>query len=140
MDERIAKFISKQTCASICCIDEGGRPYCFSCFYAFNDEEIMLYFKSSEDSHHSGLLKKNAMVAGTILPDKLGLFQIKGIQFEGIVLPDDPKAAAYYYQKHKVAIAIAGEIWTIRINKIKFTDNSLGFGKKILWERELSIA
>jgi uncharacterized protein YhbP (UPF0306 family) len=28
-----------------------------------------------------------------------------------------------------------GEIWTIKINRIKYTDNTLGFGKKIIWER-----
>ena len=139
MNERIKNFISKQACASICCIDEEGRPYCFSCFYAFNPDEMMLYFKSSVDSHHSGLLKKNPVIAGTIVTDKINLFQIKGIQFEGIVLPNEMQAGDFYYKRHKIAIAVAGEIWTIRIDKIKYTDNSLGFGKKLLWKRQLSI-
>ena len=143
MNEKIKNFIQQQTCASFCCIDEEGKPYCFSCFYALNPEEVILYFKSSADSHHSGLLKKTPIVAGTILADKFNLFQIKGIQFEGFVLPDDDllvrQASAYYYPKHKMAIAIIGEIWTVRIDKIKFTDNSLGFGKKLIWERKASI-
>ena len=143
MNERIEKFIQQHTCASFCCMDKGPTPYCFSCFYAFNPEDVLLYFKSAADSHHSGLMKENRSIAGTILPDKLNLFRIRGIQFEGIVLfNDDPlilQASTYYYKKFTVAKAMAGEIWTVRINKIKFTDNSLGFGKKLLWEREQSV-
>jgi len=71
MKESIVQFIQKQTCASLCCVDEQGMPWCFSCFYAFKSEESLLYFKSSADSHHSPMMKRNPFIAGTILPDKL---------------------------------------------------------------------
>lgn len=136
----ISLFLEKQTCASVCCIDEQGSPYCFSCFYVFNGGEGILYFKSSVSAHHSSILLKNSAVAGTVLPDKLNTLQVKGIQFEGEVLPADhllaKKAAASYYKKNPAAVVIPGEIWTIRINHIKFTDNTLGFGTKISWYRE----
>ena len=65
--------------------------------------------------------------------------QIKGIQLEGIVLSlDDPQAnhaSSHYYKKHPMALAIPGEIWTIQINTIKFTDNSFGLVKKTSWNR-----
>ena len=35
-----------------------------------------------------------------------------------------------------MALAVAGEIWTIKMDSIKMTDSTLGFGKKITWERE----
>lgn len=135
----ISLFLEKQTCASICCIDEQGNPYCFSCFYVFNNGDGILYFKSALSAHHSPILLKNPVVAGTVLPDKLNTLQVKGIQFEGELLPADhllaKKAAAGYYKKNPAAVVIPGEIWTIRINHIKFTDNTLGFGTKITWYR-----
>lgn len=140
MNEIISLFIQEQNCASICCIDEEGKPYCFSCFYAFNTEAVFLYFKSSANSQHALLMKKNPFVAGTILPDKLNKISIKGIQFEAVVLdtqqPLVKRTLGIYLKKHPLALAIPGEIWALQINKIKMTDSTLGFGKKINWERE----
>src|SRR5665647_1153673 len=86
MNETIIRFLQRQTCATICCVDEQGNPYCFSCFYAFNREEGLLYFKSSAGSHHAALLKENPFIAGTILPDKLNKLLAKGLQFQAMVL------------------------------------------------------
>jgi len=139
MEERISRFIKKQTCAGICCVDETGNPYCFSCFYAFNGDRDLLFFKSSSSARHSSLLTKNPSVAGTIQPDKLNILVIKGIQFEGIVLQEDhpssKNAAAEYYKKFPMALAIPGEIWTVQLNIIKMTDSTMGFGKKVSWKR-----
>lgn len=130
----------EQNCASICCVDDTGRPYCFSCFFALNAEAGLLYFKSSAYSRHAVLMKKNPFVAGTILPDKLNKILIKGIQFEAIVLdgqqPLVKRTLGIYLKKHPLAFAIPGDVWTLQINKIKMTDSKLGFGKKINWERE----
>ncbi len=139
MKENIIQFIKKQTCASICCVDKNGNPYCFSCFYAFNSEEGLLYFKSSSGTRHSEIISENPIIAGTILPDKLNILLVKGIQFEGVVLPENhflcKNASANYHKKYAIALAMQGEILTIQINSIKMTDNSMGFGKKITWLR-----
>ena len=139
MNERIKKFIEKQTCATICCVDGSGKPYCFNIFYAFDAGKVFLYYKSSNDTKHTPLLKANQNIAGTILPDKLKLLMIKGIQFEGsaFIDKDDPNTKSIFYGKHPIARTVSGEIWTIQIDKIKYTDNSLGFGKKLLWERQV---
>ncbi len=140
MNETISTFLKNQTCASICCVNELGKPYCFTCFYAFNYEEGLLYFKSSANSHHSTLMKKNPFIAGTILPDKLNKLIVKGIQFEGIVLDaDDPlvkHSVSNYLKQHPLALAMSGDVWTISISNIKMTDSTLGFGKKITWRKE----
>lgn len=139
MNEKIIEFLQEQTCAGICCLDENGRPYCFSCFYAFNSSAGLLYFKSSANSHHTGLMKSNPFVAGTILPDKLNKIQIKGIQFEAMVLdtqqPLVKRSLGIYLKKHPLALAIPGDTWALQINFIKMTDSTLGFGKKIIWNR-----
>lgn len=140
MNESIIQFLLQQSCATICCVDEHNNPYCFSCFYAFNQVEGLLYFKSSVKSHHSILIKKKPVISGTILPDKLSKVIVKGIQFEGIVLdvqhPLVKHALSNYLKKNPLAIAIPGEVWTIQINHIKMTDSTNRFGKKMKWLRE----
>lgn len=133
MNEKIIRFLQQQTCATICFVDEQGKPYCFNCFYAFNHEHGLLYFKSPADSYHSRLMKTNPQIAGTILPDKLNTLLIKGVQFDGQVLKEqDPlsgKATLLYHKKHPLALTITGETHTIRINRIKLTNGTKRFGK-----------
>ena len=85
----------------------------------------------------------NHRIAGTILPDKLNVVTIKGIQFEGIILNnDDPltlQADVQYYKKNPRALAMPGEIWTVQIENVKMTDSTFGFGKKIAWNRQFEI-
>jgi uncharacterized protein YhbP (UPF0306 family) len=139
MNEPIIQFLELQNCASVCCIDEEGKPYCFSCFYTFNRQEGLIYFKSSANSHHARLMKKNPFVAGTVLPDKLNKLTTKGIQFEALVLdtglPQVKKDVSSYFRKHPAALVMPGEIWALQIEHIKMTDSTLGFGKKIIWNR-----
>lgn len=139
MDEKIIHFLKDQTCATICCIDEEGHPYCFSCFYAFNPEINVLYFKSSVKSKHSIFLKEKPGISGTILPDKLNKLAARGIQLRGEfiehahLLSED--ASGYYHKKFPFARAIKGEVFTICLTDIKMTDSSFGFAKKFLWTR-----
>jgi uncharacterized protein YhbP (UPF0306 family) len=85
------------------------------------------------------MLNPNSSVAGTIQPDKLNVFVIKGIQFEGIILQADDtlrkQVAKEYYLKYPMALAMQGDIWVIRLENIKMTDSTLSFGKKIFWKR-----
>ena len=64
---------------------------------------------------------------------------MKGVQFEGVILdaqhPLTGQASGYYLKKHPLGLAIPGEIWTIQISHIKMTDSTMGFGKKIEWNR-----
>jgi uncharacterized protein len=139
MNEKISAFITEQCCATICCTDEVGKPYCFNCFYAYNSKEQLLYYKSSLDTKHSAAMVERPAVAGTILPEKLNMLHIQGVQFEGISMPfghsATQNAASMFYKRNPLAMGMPGEIWTIRINSIKFTDSALGFGKKMIWER-----
>lgn len=140
MDNNIIEFLEKQTCASICCLDEDNRPWCFSCFFIFNPGEGLLYFKSSPGANHSSMMKKVPLIAGTVLPDKLNKLRTQGIQFDGVVLDSMDRltlgASQYYHKKNPLALAIPGDVWTIQVNRIKMTDSKMGFGKKIVWSRQ----
>lgn len=141
--DTLIHFLQKQTCATICCSDENGNPYCFSCYYSFNNADGLLYFKSSPASQHSILLQKNRNIAGTVLPDKISKLITRGVQFQGELLDQfhsiTKDAFANYHLRHPLAIGFKGNVYVIQINQVKMTDNSLGFGKKIIWERECTI-
>jgi len=138
MNERIADFITHQKVATVCCVDEENNPYCFSCFYAFDAERGLIYFKSGSSAHHSQILHQNPIVAGTVQPDKLNPLAIKGIQFTGRIL--HPKnelcshAEAIYHKRYPFALAMPGDMWTLQPETIKMTDNTLSFGKKLHWQ------
>jgi len=137
MNERIADFITHQRVATVCCVDEENKPHCFSCFYAFDNERQLLYFKSGSSAHHSQILFQNSVVAGAIQQDKVNSLAIKGIQFTGRIL--HPKnelcsqAESVYHKRFPFALAMPGEIWTLQPETIKMTDNTLSFGKKLHW-------
>jgi len=144
MHIKILDFLKKQTAASISCVDELFEPYSFSCFFAFNNTEKLLYFKSSESASHSRIILKNPKVSGTIMPDKLNKLSIKGIQFTGKVLdrnePLCADASGNYYSKFPLAIAIPGVIWTIQLNQLKMTNNVLGIFEKLSWQKNQQVS
>ena len=136
MNEDIAKFIKKQHAANICCVGENGQPHCFTCFFAFDEKKALLHYKTSPASNHAMQMIKNGNVAGTILPDKLNMMAVKGLQFNAtLVKADEPlakNASTVYYKKYPFALAMGGEIWTIQLTNIKMTDS----GKKHSWQLE----
>ena len=138
MNERIVDFISQQKVASVCCVDAENHPYCFSCFYAFDKERNLIYFKSGSAANHSQLLLQNPAVAGTIQPDKLNTLAIKGVQFTGRILDGKDELCSQtesvYHKKFPFALAMPGEVWTLQLEVIKMTDNTLSFGKKLHWQ------
>ena len=138
--EHIAAFIAAQTVATVCCTNADQQLHCFSCYYAFDAGQTLLYFKTSADTQHMQWLQAMPQTAGSILPDKLQKLVVKGIQWSGVLLAEDDPLAAHagkqYHLKYPFALAMPGTVRTIRLDTIKMTDNSLGFGSKVHWKRE----
>lgn len=139
MDACIKQFIQLQRATTICCADEDGNPYCFSCFYAFCAEDGLLYFKTSASSHHTGMMLQRRQLSGTILPDELNPLVVKGIQWTGILLPDSDHLSDYssvqYHKRFPFAMAMPGDVYTVQLTWIKMTDSSKVFGKKTVWHK-----
>lgn len=139
MNDNILSFLKKQSAASISCVNELNEPYSFSCFFAFNPTEKLLYFKSPVAAYHSKVLLQNPKISGTIMPDKLNKLAIKGIQFTGAMLTEeDPvcrDASKIYHSKFPLALAIPGVVWVIQLNQVRMIDNFPGRFKKYAWER-----
>jgi uncharacterized protein YhbP (UPF0306 family) len=139
MNIAIQKFIQSEKVATLCCCDEDQNPYCFNCFYTFDSDNGLLIFKSSATSLHGKLMMKKPQVAGTILPAKLNVLFLKGVQIWGAISHNQgissQEALKQYHKAFPFALAIPGEIFVMQIERIKMTDNGNGFGKKILWQR-----
>ncbi|WP_295654695.1 pyridoxamine 5'-phosphate oxidase family protein [uncultured Mucilaginibacter sp.] len=138
--KHITDFIKQNRILSLCCVDTDSKPYCFHCFYAFDEANHLLFFKSSTDTFHAGILAQNPSVAGSILPENINLIALKGIQLTGTVLytdiPDHINPESFYHKKFPFALAKPGKVWCIGIDAIKMTDNTNVFGKKLAWQRE----
>jgi len=139
LDERIRSFLSAHTNLTLA-VSDNDQPYCANCFYSFAEKKNLLIFKSNLETTHIAIALKNDKVAGTITPDKLDKTRIQGIQFTGKTLHAKGDnlitAKNSYYKKYPFAIAFSGELWVIELHSIKFTDNKLGFGKKLLWRKK----
>ncbi|MEJ6980345.1 pyridoxamine 5'-phosphate oxidase family protein [Pedobacter sp. P351] len=139
MKKEILNFIKENKIATIACSDENNKPYCFHCFYIFDEINNMLFFKSSLNTYHSKAIINNPGIAGSILPNKIDFIALKGIQFTGIILtkdfPDDVNPNHYYHKKLPLALAKPGNVFCIKLEMVKMSDNTNIFGEKLLWQR-----
>ncbi|MES2285634.1 MAG: pyridoxamine 5'-phosphate oxidase family protein [Bacteroidota bacterium] len=142
MDEKIQSFMDNQKNLTFCTAAD-NTPHCASCFYSYISEGDLIVFKSDKNTKHIINALSNDKVAGTIMPDVGKVGTIRGIQFSGkFKIPKDDllvQAKKKYYGKYPFALAMAGDLWVIELQFVKMTDNTLGFGKKIIWESPVSM-
>lgn len=139
MKKEILHFIKDNKIACIACVDEKNQPYCFHCFYVFDEKNNLLFFKSSLNTYHAKALSKNPGISGSILPHKINLIALKGIQFTGSILteafPEDINPDHYYHKNLPLALGKPGHVYCIKLEMIKMSDNTNIFGKKLIWHR-----
>lgn len=110
------------------------------CFYVFDEENQRLILLTKPETRHGQLMLKNPQVTGTIIHETMTVAKLQGIQFVGEIreLKTEEKQTALdlYYARFPYSRVMKSPVWQILLNEVKFTDNTLGFGKKTLWERE----
>ena len=138
MEKKISNYISENKVFTLATTME-GMPYCAQCFYAFDEVNKILLFLSDNDTRHIKEALANNNVAGTIATEVTTVAKIRGIQLTGGFLnPSEEQQKEFYkiyYKQFPFAKAKPAPIWGIKLNWIKMTDNTLGFGKKLIWER-----
>lgn len=138
ISKKISEFLNENKIATLCFSDAEGDPYCINCFYAFDENSRSLILKSSVGTKHYNFLKANAKLAGTILPNEVDLLKLKGLQFTGKLLEEKQinalSLSSIYIKKYPFSLAIPGYIWAVTFGYLKFTDNTMGFGKKTIWQ------
>lgn len=138
MEDKISNYL-KQNKVLTLATSVNDKPYCAACFYAYDEKEQMLIFSSDNHTKHITDAIANTNVAGTINTEVTTIVKIQGVQFTGdFINPSEEEAKelySTYYEKFPFARAKPAPIWAIKLNWIKMTDNTLGFGKKLEWER-----
>ena len=139
IEKQITEFINEHHVLTLA-VSNNNMPYCANCFYIFSDEDEMLIFTSDKETRHISDTEENKNVAGSIVLETKQVGKIQGIQFNGeiIELEGDllKKANRKYLKKYPYAILAKTNMWGIKLNYIKMTDNRLGFGKKLIWEQK----
>jgi len=140
VDRRIVKFFRKHHVLTIA-TTVGNEPWCANCFYVYLEEENTLVFTTDPETRHGKEFLKNLHVAGTVVLETSIIGKIRGIQFRGIVSEPSveiaEKSKSVYLRRFPVAMLMDTHLWVVKLSFIKYTDNRLGFGKKLVWpERE----
>lgn len=138
-EKRIVDFIQQHHVLTLATVAE-NNPWCSNCFYTYLEEENCFVFTSDDDTKHAQDALKNKYVAGSVVLETNVVGKIRGIQFRGIMeRPDEEfhkKAKKAYLKKFPYAALMKTSLWVLHLTHIKMTDNRLGFGKKLTWEKQ----
>lgn len=121
-------------------------------------------FMCNPGTRHGAEMEANANVAAAIALETRVVGRLQGLQIEGVVRRaegnaernaksdeaednaerdvkrnagsgDAGNARRAYLRRFPYAVAIEAQLWILEPTLMKFTDNTLGFGKKLIWEK-----
>lgn len=137
----LVRYLKKQHVLSLCCTAD-SELWCANCFYVFDEARMAFWIMTETDTRHGLLLMKNTQVAGTVNGQPKTVLLIKGVQYRGRIAllnsEDETETIARqaYQKRFPIARKVSAPLWEIRLDELKMTDNALGFGKKIIWQRD----
>ncbi|SUB81310.1 Uncharacterized protein conserved in bacteria [Pragia fontium] len=134
----ISRYLAKNHVVTLC-TTSGTDLWCASCFYLFDRQSMGLIMMSETHTRHSEMALANPQVAGTIAAQTKNIALIQGIQYKGrlnlLLGEEETKARQLYVARFPVAKVATAPLWLLSLDEIKMTDNKLGFGKKLFWQR-----
>ena len=136
MDERFIKFIKKHHVLTLATVNGEGMPYVANCFYAFDTKRKHFVFTSDLATRHGAEMAANSSVALSIVLETRIVGRVQGLQVTGRALRGDDEARKCYIKRFPYAAAADLELWMVEPTLMKLTDNTLGFGKKLVWQSE----
>ncbi len=136
IDQRIVDFLQEHHVFTLATCND-GMPWCSSMFYVYIPGLNIFVFTSEEQTRHIREVQNNDKVAGAVVLETKQVGLIRGVQFQGRMFEPTAelrdKAKRAYLARFPYAILKPAPFWVIEIHTLKFTDNRLGFGKKLLW-------
>ncbi len=138
--ESIAALLTEETTLALATSGEEGEPAVAPLFY-LADEELSLYWLSSESSAHSENLARTPRAAVTVYRCATGWRQIRGVQMRGLVSrvtqPRQRRALIQAYsERFKLGTAFRlvirrSVLFAFRPDWIRSIDNATGFGSRL---------
>ena len=124
IDERIIKFLRRHHALNLATVSQEGLPYCAACFYAY------------DTSRNAQEMAANPNVACAITLETRTVGKVQGAQICGIAERGNEEDRAQYIKRFPYAAVAPLTLWAIVPTFIKLTDNTLGFGKKLIWNSQ----
>lgn len=134
----IGRWLAKQHVVTSC-VHHEGELWCANAFYLFDAQNVALYLLTDDKTRHAQMSGACAPVAGTVNGQPKTVARIRGVQFKGEIRRLEGRRATPRVKLTFVASrsrVLPAPVWEIRLDEIKFTDNTLGFGKKLHWLRD----
>lgn len=141
IDSKVLEFIKEHHVMTICAAN-AGDIWCANAFYHYCEEESLFIIASDTTTRHMTLAlngQKEGIIAGSIVLETEAIGTIRGLQFKGVIRPVDEILSKYrlmYLKRFPYAILKGGDLWIVQMKEAKFTDNRLGFGKKLIMNFE----
>ncbi len=154
--DKIAAFIRKHHVMTLATVGAGGRPWTAHVFYAWLPGENLFVFTTEPHTRHGAEISACADVAAGIALETSVIGRLQGLQIEGRVCKvgvgtDSPpceggvsrsdgvvafeKARRAYLKRFPYAAVADLSLWALEPFLMKLTDNTLGFGKKLIWQK-----
>ena len=136
IDQRIIDFIKRHHVLTLATVSNEGEPYCAACFYAYDKEHNRLIFTSDDTTRHAQQMLQSAKVAIGITLETRIVGKVQGAQICGIALRGNDEDRKIYVKRFPYAAVAPLNLWAVEPTFIKLTDNTLGFGKKLIWNSQ----
>jgi len=132
--EKIVLFLEEHHVLSLASSADDELSVC-SLFYTFSLEKLSFIVASNEETTHIEHIKENSTIAGNIFLETKVIGKIQGVQFRGeFVKLQDSELEELYFKEFAHARVMKPALWQIKVKYFKMTDNTFGFGKKIIWQ------
>lgn len=132
VDERIVKFLGRHHVLTLATTADGA-PYCANAFYAYDAARNRLIFTSDLSTRHAREMLAERRVAASVVLETRIVGKIQGLQLCGTVAHGDEEDKRRYLRRFPYATLAELTLWALTPDYLKFTDNTLGFGKKLIW-------
>lgn len=138
-DDRMVRFIQEHHVMTLSTSSKNNVPWCASCFYVYIPDHNRFVFTTGDDTRHGMEMLVNPRVAACIALETNITGKIRGVQITGTVGKTDSttqkSAKKSFIERFPVAVLKKTTLWIFEPQMIKMTDNRLGFGIKLLWEK-----
>lgn len=136
IDRNIEKFIAKHHVLTLATATNDGSPYCCNAFFAYVKGEGAFVFTSDRATNHGQMMLQNSRVAASVVLETRVVGRVQGLQITGRVMTATEEDKKLYLKRFPYAVVADLTLWRLEADMLKLTDNTLGFGKKLIWHRQ----
>lgn len=136
INQRFVRFLQKHHVLTLATVSQEGMPYCSNAFYCYDKARNLLVFTSDLSTRHAQQMERNPHVAASVVLETKIVGRVQGLQLCGTAVRADEAAKRAYLKRFPYAALAELTLWAIEPDFMKLTDNTLGFGKKLIWNNK----